>query len=190
MQVIHGRRGGDRTGAATTGVVKATVPGCGESMRRSVRSRPRLCANEPRVGDTPAKAATCILGSWGSPRASSRAMASRRRCCGWVMPPCGGEAGLSGAEGGIGVTRTGRGHSCFAVRPCSARLTSPGRVSGRSRAKTYGKDCAATCGITCPRTSVFGNDIDKSLRLFKDLRIMSSIVEPSFSGKLAHMTVP
>ena len=63
------------------------------------------------------------------------------------------------------------------------------RVSGRSRSKTYGKDCAATCGTTCPRTSLFGKDTDKSLRFFKGLRIMFSPVEPLFSGKLSHMTI-
>jgi hypothetical protein len=62
-------------------------------------------------------------------------------------------------------------------------------VSGRSRSKTYGKDCVAICGTTCPRTSHFGKDTDKSVRLFKDLRTMFSPVEPSFSGKLSHMPI-
>ncbi len=79
-----------------------------------------------------------------------------------------------------------------AIKPCSSFLTVRDRgawVSGRSRSKTYGKDCAATCGATCPRRSFFGKDTDKSVRLFKDLRIMFASVEPSFSGKLSLMAI-
>ena len=63
------------------------------------------------------------------------------------------------------------------------------RVSGRSRTKTYGKDYTGTCGTTCPRRSLFGKDTDKTLRIFKGLRIMLSPIEPLFSGKLSHMTI-
>jgi len=48
---------------------------------------------------------------------------------------------------------------------------------------------ADICGTTCPRTSLFGKDTGKSLRLFKDLRTMFSPVALLFSGKLSHMPI-
>ena len=61
------------------------------------------------------------------------------------------------------------------------------RVSGRNRAKTYGKVATARRCVekpTLPRTAIFGKDINETLYIFNSLPTITSLPVDALFGKV------